>query len=78
MDRDIEEDVERRIKAGWLRSRLAFGVLCDWCMPTRLKENFFWTTIRLAMTYGAEYCKSRSTQAKNECSKAQKVEVDVG
>ena len=27
---EIDEDVEHRIKAGWLKWRLAFGVLCDY------------------------------------------------
>ena len=37
----------------WLKWTLAFGVLCDQCMPTRLKEEFYITVIRPAMTYGA-------------------------
>ena len=30
------------------------GVLCDQRIPTRLKENFYMTAIRPAMTCGAE------------------------
>ena len=28
-DGEIDEDVEHRIKVGWLKRRLVFGVLCD-------------------------------------------------
>ena len=53
-DGEIDEDVEHRIKSRWLKWRLAFGVLCDRRMPTRLKGRFYRTTIRPVMTYGAE------------------------
>ena len=53
-DREIDENVEHRIKAGWVKWRLAAGVLCDRWTPTRLKEEFYRIAIRLAMTYGAE------------------------
>ena len=46
MDGEIDVYVEHRI--------LAFGVLCDRRMPTRLKEECYITVIRQAMTYGAE------------------------
>ena len=39
-DAEIDEDVEHRIKAGWLKWRLASGVLCDRRIPIRLKEKF--------------------------------------
>ena len=50
-DWEIDGDVEQRIKVGWLKWRLASGVLCDRRMPTRLKEKLYKTVI---MTYGAE------------------------
>ena len=53
-DEEIDEDIEHRTKAGWLKWRLAFGMLCERQMPTRLKRKISKTTIRLAMTYGVE------------------------
>ena len=53
-DGEIDKDVEHRIKAEWLKWRLAYGVLCERRMPTRLKGKFYRTTIRSAMTYGAK------------------------
>ena len=53
-DGEIKEDVKHRIKAGWLKWRLASEVLCDRRMTIRFKENFYKTTIRPVMTYGAE------------------------
>lgn len=40
MDREIEEDVEHRIRTGWFKWRLSSQVLCDRCIPTRLKKKF--------------------------------------
>ena len=53
MDGKIDEDVEHRLKVGWLKWRLASGVLCDRHMQTRLKGKFYRMS-RPAMTYGAE------------------------
>ena len=53
-DGEIDEDVKHMIKAGWLKWRLSFGVLCGRRMPTRLMEKLYKTMIRLAITYGAE------------------------
>ena len=53
-DVEIDEDVKNRIKEKLLKWRLASKVLCNQQMPTRLMENFYRTTIRLATTYGAE------------------------
>ena len=51
---DIDEDVNHRIKAGWMKWRQASGVLCDKMVPQKLKCKFYRTTIRLAMLYGAK------------------------
>ena len=53
-DGEIDEDIEHKIKAGWLKWRFASGVLCDQRTPTILKGKFYRTIIRLAMTYAAE------------------------
>ena len=36
-DGEIDKNVKKSIKAGWLKRRLASGVLCGRRMPTRLK-----------------------------------------
>ncbi|XP_070025188.1 uncharacterized protein [Nicotiana sylvestris] len=36
-DREIDEDVMHRIGEGWMKWRLASGVLCDWKVPLKLK-----------------------------------------
>jgi hypothetical protein len=51
---DIDEDVSYRIKAGWLKWRQAFDVLCDPRVPLKLKDKFYRTAIRPVMLYGAE------------------------
>ena len=53
-DRDIDEDVSHRTKAGWMKWRQASGVLCDKKVPQKLKGKFYMTTIRTTMLYGAE------------------------
>ena len=40
-DGEIQEDVIYRIKAGWLKWKLASRMLCDRRMPTRVKEKFY-------------------------------------
>ena len=51
----IDEDVDHRIKAGWLKWRLASGVFCDRRMTKRLKGKFYKNVIRPAMANGAGY-----------------------
>ena len=53
-DGDIDEDVRRRISAGWLKWCQASGVLCDKRVPQKLKGKFYRMTIRPAMLYGVE------------------------
>jgi hypothetical protein len=50
----IEEDVEHRIKVGWMKWRCASGVLCDRRIPNRLKGKFYRAVIRRAMLYVTE------------------------
>ena len=41
--------VSHRIKAGWMKWRQTFGVLCDKRVPQKLKGKFYRTAIRPAM-----------------------------
>jgi hypothetical protein len=52
-DRDIDEDTNHRIKAGWIKWRHS-GILCDKRVPQKLKDKFYRTAIRPAILYGAE------------------------
>jgi hypothetical protein len=52
-DGEIDEDVSHRIRAGWVKWRQAFDILCDKKVPNKLKDKFYRTTIRPTMMYGA-------------------------
>nr|XP_009593913.1 uncharacterized protein LOC104090513 isoform X1 [Nicotiana tomentosiformis] len=51
---EIDEDITHRIGAGWMKWRLASGVLCDKNVPLKLKGKFYKVVVRLTMLYGAE------------------------
>ncbi|XP_060182503.1 uncharacterized protein LOC132612201, partial [Lycium barbarum] len=51
---EIDDDVTHRIGAGWMKWRLASGVLCDKKMPPKLKGKFYKVVVRPTMLYGAE------------------------
>ncbi|PHT83219.1 hypothetical protein T459_11662 [Capsicum annuum] len=51
---EIDEDVSHRIGAGWLKWRLASGILCDKKVPPKLKGKLYRVAVRPAMLYGAE------------------------
>ena len=53
-DGGIDEDVNHRIKARWMKWRQASGILCDKRVPQKLKGKFYRTAVRPAMLYGAE------------------------
>ncbi|XP_009798508.1 uncharacterized protein [Nicotiana sylvestris] len=53
-NREIDEDVTYRIGAGWMRWRLASGVLCDKSVPPGLKDKFYRVVVRSTMLYRAE------------------------
>jgi hypothetical protein len=51
-DRNIDEDVNHRIKAEWMKWRQASGILCEKRVPQKLKGKFYRTAIRPTMLYG--------------------------
>ncbi|XP_055808172.1 uncharacterized protein LOC129876703 [Solanum dulcamara] len=51
---EIDDDVTHRIGVGWMKWRLASGVLCDKNVPPKLKGKFYKVVVRPAMLYGAE------------------------
>jgi hypothetical protein len=52
-DEGIDEDVNHRIKAGWIKLRQTSDILCDKNVPNKLKGMFYRTAIKLAMMYDA-------------------------
>ncbi|KAF3626892.1 putative F-box/FBD/LRR-repeat protein-like isoform X2 [Capsicum annuum] len=50
----IDEDVSHCIGAGWMKWKLASGVLCDKKVSPKLKGKFYRVAVRPAMLYGAE------------------------
>ncbi|XP_060189176.1 uncharacterized protein LOC132618126 isoform X2 [Lycium barbarum] len=51
---EIDDDVTHRIGAGWMKWRLASGVLCDKKVPPKLKGKFYKVVVRPTMMYGVE------------------------
>ncbi|XP_059285302.1 uncharacterized protein LOC132038635 [Lycium ferocissimum] len=51
---EIDDDVTHRIGAGWMKWRLASGVLCDKKVPPQLKGKFYKVVVRPTMLYGEE------------------------
>jgi hypothetical protein len=52
-DEGIDEDVNHRIKAGWIKLRQTFDILCDKNVPNKLKGVFYRMVIKPAMMYDA-------------------------
>jgi hypothetical protein len=69
-DGEIEEDVNHRIQAGWMKWRSASGVICDRKVPLKLKGKFYRTAIRPAMLYGTE-CWAVKSQQEHKLSVAE-------
>lgn len=51
---EINEDVTQHIGAGWVKWKLASGVLCDKKVPPRLKGKFSRVAVRPNMLSGAK------------------------
>jgi hypothetical protein len=52
--KDIDEDLSHRIKAGWLKWYQASGVFSDPRVPLKLKVKFYRIAIRPTMLYVVE------------------------
>lgn len=55
-DGEFVEDITNRIKAMWVKWRIAFGVLCDRKIPLGLIGKVYKMVIRLVMMYGLDCC----------------------
>lgn len=53
-DGEIKEDVTHKIKAGWLKWKSVFEILCDFKLPLKLKGKFYKMIIRLIELYSSE------------------------
>ena len=51
-----QADVNNRIRIAWMKWNEVSGVMCDMKMPAKLKDKFFKTIVRPAMTFGSECC----------------------
>ncbi|KAF3681691.1 putative ubiquinol-cytochrome c reductase complex chaperone CBP3 -like protein [Capsicum annuum] len=49
---EIDEDITHRIRAGWMKWKLASGVLCYKRVSPKFKDKFYKFTVRSVMLYG--------------------------
>ena len=53
-DGRCEEEVRRKIQAGWMSWRKVSGVLCDRKLSAKVKDKMYKSVVRPAMLYGME------------------------
>ena len=53
-DGRCEEEVRRRIQAGWMSCRMVSGVLCDRKLSAKVKGKMYKSVVRPTMLYGME------------------------
>ena len=53
-DGRCEEEVRKRIQAGWMNWKKVSGVLCDRKLSARVKGKMYKSVVRPAMLYGME------------------------
>lgn len=73
----IKEDVDHRIKAGWMKWKMTSGVLCDKRMPIKLKAKCYKTIVRPTMLYGTECWATNREHTQNVSHRDAYVKMDV-
>jgi len=61
-NRDIDDDINYRIRVGWQKWRNASGILCDKKNLVGLKGKVYRTVVRPALLYGTECWAIKKTQ----------------
>nr|XP_016449442.1 PREDICTED: uncharacterized protein LOC107774430 [Nicotiana tabacum] len=51
---EIDEAITHHIRAGWMKWKLASGILCDKKAPPKVKGKFYIVVVRQTLVYGAE------------------------
>ena len=63
-DGGLDLEVEKSIQAGWNNWRKLTGVLCDKCVPLRVKSRIYMSMVLPAMMYGLEMAAITKRQGK--------------
>ena len=66
-DGRCEEEVRRRIQAGWMCWRKVFGFLCDRKLSAKVKGKMYKSVVRPAMLYGLETVAVTERQIGKSC-----------
>ena len=61
---ELDEEIEKRIQAGWRNWRRMSGVLCDKRLSARRKGKVFKVVVRPVMTFRAETWNIKKSQEK--------------
>ena len=57
-----EKDVNNSVNIAWSKWRETTGVMCDWNIPTKLKDKVYKPAIKSGMVYGADLVKDDMTR----------------